>query len=90
MYRTYKLYTYATSYIIANTFAEKIVTNEENAVERYLTFLSAGGSDYPIHLLKNAGVDITSSEPFEKTMDSEARILDEIERILAKKGIWYI
>ncbi|OPZ64417.1 MAG: hypothetical protein BWY83_03193 [bacterium ADurb.Bin478] len=54
-------------------------------MDQCLAFLSAGGSEYPIDLLKKAGVDMTSAEPFQKTMAVMNRTMDEIEKILAKK-----
>ena len=59
---------------------------EKGAVERYIEFLSSGGSDYPINLLKKAGVDMTLREPFDKTMAAMNRTIDEIETILQKQG----
>jgi len=63
-----------------------VLSGEKGALDRYLAFLSSGGSDYPIDLLKKAGVDMTSPEPFEKTMSVMNRTMDEIEKILNKKG----
>jgi len=85
--RTYRIYVYATSQTAATSLAEKVLAGEKGAVRKYLNFLSAGGSDYPIDVLKKAGMDLTSSEPFAKTMDVMERAMDEIERILKKKGI---
>jgi oligoendopeptidase F len=85
--RTYAIYRYATSQIAAIVLAENIFNNEQGALEKYLGFLSSGGSDYPINILKKAGVDLTSPEPFQKTMDSMVLAMDEIDRILEKKGI---
>ena len=51
-----------------------------------IDFLSAGGSEYPIELLKKAGVDMTTAEPFKKTMAAMNRTMDNIEAILAKKA----
>lgn len=85
--RAYPIYRYATSHTAASILADKVLNKEEGALEKYLDFLSAGGSDYPINILKKAGVDLTSSEPFEKTMDSMELAMDEIEKILDKKGI---
>jgi len=84
-YYTYYVYQYATSFAASIALAEKILAGEKGAVERYLAFLSAGGSEYPIDLLKKAGVDMTSNEPFQKTMTVMNRTMDEIEKILAKK-----
>jgi oligoendopeptidase F len=64
---------------------EKILSREVGALEKYIEFLSSGGSDYPIELLKKAGVDMTGPEPFNKTMIAMNRTMDEIEAILEKK-----
>ena len=55
------------------------------ATKKYLAFLSSGGSRYPIDLLKEAGVDMTTDEPLELTMKQMNRVMDEMEKILAKK-----
>ena len=54
--------------------------------KKYLQFISAGGSKYPIDLLRQAGVDMTTAEPFDKTMIVMNRTMDEIEAILEKKA----
>ena len=61
------------------------MSGDTQALKNYMDFLSAGGSDYPIPLLKNAGVDMTSSEPFDKAIASMNKVMDEIEKILDKK-----
>jgi len=83
---TYRIYVYAPSQTAATVLAEKVLSGEKGAVKKYLDFLSAGGSVYPIDLLQKTGVDLTSPEPFEKTMDAMERMMDEIERILENKG----
>ena len=52
---------------------------------RYLKFLSSGGSKYPIDLLKEAGVDMTTREPLDLTIQKMNRVMDEMEKILAKQ-----
>ena len=47
--------------------------------------MSAGGSKYPIDLLKDAGVDMTTDEPLDLTVRQMNRVMDEMERILAKR-----
>lgn len=86
-YYNFYVYQYATSFTASTALAEKVLNKEKGAVNKVLEFLSAGGSDYPINILKNAGVDMTTSEPFDKTMDAMNRTMDEIEKILDKKGI---
>lgn len=54
---------------------------EEGARERYLELLSAGGSDYPMALLRRAGVDMTSGEPLALTMQKMHRVMDEMEKL---------
>ena len=86
-YYNFYVYQYATSFCASTALAEKVLAGEKGAVDNVLTFLSAGGSDYPINILKKAGVDMTTSDPFEKTMAAMNRTMDEIEKILDKKGM---
>ena len=86
-YYNYYVYQYATSYTASIALTEKVLNKEPGAVEKYLKFLSSGSSDYPINLLKNAGVDMTSDEPFNKAMEAMDRVMDELEAILVKKGM---
>ena len=58
---------------------------DPEAKKRYLAFLSAGGSKYPVDLLKDAGVDMTTDEPLDLTIKLMNRIMDDMEKILAKK-----
>ncbi|MFO7891011.1 MAG: oligoendopeptidase F [bacterium] len=81
-YYNFYVYQYATSFTASTALAEKIINKEEGSLERYLDFLKAGGSDYPINLLKKAGVDMTSSEPFKLTMEAMNRTMDEIEGLV--------
>jgi len=59
---------------------------ERQARDAYLRMLSAGGSKYPIDLLKDAGVDMTTSEPFKAAMREMNHVMDEIEKILDRGG----
>jgi oligoendopeptidase F len=80
--RTYHIYVYATSQTAATTLVENLHAGENDSVRKYLDFLSSGGSDYPIDLLKKAGVNLTTEEPFTKTMNVMVRMMDEIENII--------
>ncbi|TKJ36322.1 MAG: oligoendopeptidase F [Planctomycetes bacterium B3_Pla] len=84
-YYDFYVYQYSTSFTASTALAEKVLGEEEGAVEGYINFLSSGGSEYPIDLLKKAGVDMTGAEPFNKTMAAMNRTMDEIEAILKKK-----
>jgi oligoendopeptidase F len=85
-YRDFYVYQYATSFTASAALSEKVLAGDAEATKKYLAFLSAGGSKYPIDLLKDAGVDLTTEEPLELTVKSMNRVMDEIERILAKKN----
>lgn len=85
-YYDFYVYQYSTSFTASTALAEKVLGSEKDAVEKYIAFLSAGGSEYPIDLLKIAGVDMTTAEPFTKTMAAMNRTMDEIEAILQKKS----
>jgi oligoendopeptidase F len=53
-------------------------------VERYLGFLKAGNSDYPINVLKKAGVDMTTPEPVVQALQTFRELVDEMERLMAE------
>jgi oligoendopeptidase F len=84
-YFNFYVYQYSTSFTAATALAEDVFSGREGAVQRYLDFIRAGGSDYPIEILKHAGVDMTTPEPFRKTMAAMNRTMDEIEKILDKR-----
>ena len=84
-YRTYYVFQYATSFTASAALSEKVLAGDPAATKRYLTFLAAGGSKYPIDLLKEAGVDMTTDEPLELTMQKMNRVMDEMEKLLAAR-----
>ena len=85
-YRDFYVFQYATSFTASSALAEKVKAGDPEAKTRYLAFLSAGGSKYPVDLLKDAGVDMTTDEPLDLTIKKMNQIMDEMEKILAKKG----
>jgi len=85
-YRDFYVFQYATSFTASEALAAKVKTGEPAATQKYLAFLRAGGSKYPIDLLKDAGVDMTTDEPLDLTVKSMNRVMDEMERILTAKG----
>ncbi len=82
-YYNYYVYQYATGFSAATALSEQILTEGQPAVDRYLEFLSAGSSDYPIEVLKKAGVDMTSPEPIEKALKVFEEKLNELESMLS-------
>ncbi len=83
-YYHFYVYQYATSFTASSALSEQILAGDEEATKRFLQLLSSGGSDYPIELLKKAGVDMTTSHPFDLTMKKMNRVMDEMENILNK------
>ncbi len=81
-YRDFYVFQYATSFTAAEALSAKVLSGDVAARDRYLSFLAAGGSKYPIDLLKDAGVDMTTDEPLALTMAKMNRVMDEIERLL--------
>jgi oligoendopeptidase F len=82
------VYQYATSLIASTSLAkairEELPDGRTEARDRYLTMLASGGSDYPVELLRRAGVDMTTSKPFLAAMEEMNRTMDDIEAILGQ------
>jgi oligoendopeptidase F len=84
-YRDFYVFQYATSFTASSALAAKVKAGDPEAKKRYLAFLAAGGSKYPIDLLKDAGIDMTTDEPLELTIREMNRVMDEMEKLLAKR-----
>ena len=78
-YNAFYVYKYATGYSAATAISSRILTEGKAAAADYIDFLRTGESDYPIELLKIAGVDMSSPEPIRKAMDKFNELLDEFE-----------
>ena len=83
-YTPFYVYKYATGYSAATAFASSILNGEANAVEKYLGFLHAGGSDYSLNILKSAGVDLNTPQPVTVTLQKFAAKLKELKELLGK------
>lgn len=82
-YYNYYVYQYATGYSAAFALSKQILEEGAPAVDRYINhFLKAGSSDYPIEVLKKAGVDMTSSAAIENACKVFEERLDEFERLI--------
>ncbi|MGG1573332.1 oligoendopeptidase F [Fictibacillus sp. NRS-1165] len=84
-YYNFYVYQYATGFSAAASLSKQILEEGESAVSRYIEFLKAGSSDYPIEVLKKAGVDMTTSKPVEDALKVFEEILDEMESLLFEK-----
>ncbi|MGX8774132.1 MAG: oligoendopeptidase F [Bacillota bacterium] len=78
-YNAFYVYKYATGYSAATAISSRILNEGQTAAKDYRDFLRTGESDYPIELLKIAGVDMSTPEPIEKAMDKFNELLDEFE-----------
>lgn len=82
-YYNYYVYQYATGISASAALSQQILEEGEPAVRRYIDkFLKAGSSDYPIEVLKAAGVDMTTKEPVLAALDQFEAVLDEMETLL--------
>ncbi|MEQ3473694.1 M3 family metallopeptidase, partial [Enterococcus cecorum] len=83
-YYNYYVYQYATGFSAASALAKKILSKEENALENYLNYLKAGNSDYPIEVMKKAGVDMTKADYLKEAMQVFEQRLDELEALVSE------
>lgn len=81
-YMDFYVYKYATGFSAATSLAKQILDGGEPAVIRYVEFLKSGGSDYPLNLLKKAGVDMNSKEPIQRALDVFSDLLDQMEALI--------
>jgi len=84
-YNNFYVYKYATGFSAATALSKQILEEGQPAVERYLSFLKSGGSDYPLNLLKKAGVDMTSPQPIKDALAVFKDLLDELEELVGVK-----
>lgn len=81
-YYNYYVYQYATGFSAATALSKQILEEGQPAVERYLEFLKSGSSNFPIEVLKKAGVDMTSAKPIEEACKVFEEKLNEMEKLL--------
>ena len=79
-YTSFYVYKYSTGIISAISIANRILREGESAVKDYMAFLSSGGSNDPVSLLKLAGVDLTKKEVFDNAMKEFDEVLTAFER----------
>ena len=81
----YYVYQYATSYAASQMLSQKIHGGGQEAIQAYKEFIQTGSSDYPVNILKKAGVDMTTTEPFQNTARVFADLVDQYEKLLLTK-----
>jgi oligoendopeptidase F len=85
-YNAFYVFQYATGMSSAVNLATAVRDEGDAARERYLDMLAAGGSDYPMEVLKRAGVDLETPSPIEAGIEEFNRVVTEMER-LASEGV---
>lgn len=81
-YYNYYVYQYSTGFCAATALADKLLKNETDALDKYLSYLKAGSSDFPIEVMKKAGVDMTEKDYLETAMQVFEDRLNELEQAL--------
>ncbi len=81
-YRQFYVYKYATSISASAALSKKVLDGEEGSLEKYMAFLGSGSSDYPIELLKKAGVDMSTPEPIAKALELFSEIVTQMEELV--------
>lgn len=84
-YRPFYVYQYATSLAISCYVCENIIQNTEGFQEKYLEFLSSGGRDYPLEVLKIIDIDLTDTKVFESAMREFKHTLEEFRKVYNEK-----
>ncbi len=82
LFADYYVYQYATGISGAHALSSRILRGEPNAAENYLGFLKAGSSDYPLNVLKKAGVDLATPKPVEETFAVMESYIDRLEELV--------
>jgi oligoendopeptidase F len=81
-YYDFYVYQYATSIAASAYFADQVMKGGARERDTYLSVLKAGGSDYPVDVLKKAGLDMTTPTPYRALVDKFTRTLDQIEALI--------
>ena len=86
-YYNYYVYQYSTGFAAASALAEKIVHGSQEDRDRYIDYLKAGKSDYPLNIMRKAGVDMEKEDYLNDAFAVFERRLDEFEALVAKLGL---
>ena len=81
-YYNYYVYQYATGFSAATALSERILSKDQDKIDDYINFLKSGSSDYPIDVLKKAGVDMNSAKPIEQTLKIFKERLSKLKSLL--------
>ncbi len=86
-YSSFYVYKYATGFISALVIASKLINNESGFRDKYIKFLSSGGSDYPLDILKELGIDLNDYNTINGAFDILKNKVDLLQEYLDRKGV---
>lgn len=81
-YYDFYVFQYATGFSAAVDFSRRILKQDDDTLEKYKAYLKSGSSDYPLEILKNAGIDMTTKEPIENALNLFKELLEEMESLI--------
>ena len=80
-YTSFYVYKYATGISVACKIVKDILDKKENALDNYITFLSSGGSNYPLEILKKVDIDIINDDTIDKALEMYRETLEEFKKL---------
>ena len=83
-FMNYYVFSYSTGMIASMALSDMVLNGKDAERERYLDFLRAGGSRYPLDTLKLAGVDMTTPAPYEAAFKRIGELVAEMEKIVKR------
>jgi oligoendopeptidase F len=81
-YYNFYVFQYSTGISAAVALSQDILEEGDEAAERYIEFLKTGSSDYPLELLRTAGVDMSTADPIQRALDVYDERLEEAEQLI--------
>lgn len=81
-YYNYYVFQYATGFSAASALAARILTGNKDYIDQYFYFLKAGKSEYPIDVMKKAGVDMTQATYIQEALAVFESRLNELEQLM--------
>lgn len=85
-YYNFYVYQYSTGIVASTALADMVLNGGKTEQIRYLDFLKSGGKQYPLDILKDAGVDLTTPQPFEIAIAAFNQTVEEMENIAKRVG----
>jgi oligoendopeptidase F len=86
-YYNFYVYQYSTGIIASTALAEMVISGGRNEGDRYMNFLKAGGSRYPLDILEQTGIDLRTPIPIQATINRFSELTEEMKRLAQKLKI---